>query len=58
MSCGVGYSRGLDLVFLWLWHRLAAAAPIRALAREPPYAVGSALKRLYIYACIALIKIK
>ena len=31
-----------DLVLLWLWHRLAAVALIRPLAREPPYA---ALKR-------------
>ena len=30
---------------LWLWHRLAAAALIRPLAQELPYAVGVALKR-------------
>ena len=30
---------------LWLWHRPAAAAPIQALAREPPYAAGVAIKR-------------
>ena len=30
---------------LWLWHRLAAAAPIRPLAWELPYAVGAALKK-------------
>ena len=30
---------------LWLWQRLAATAPIRPLAWEPPYAMGSALKR-------------
>ena len=35
---------GLDLVLLW--HRLAAAAPIGPLAWEPPYAPGTALKRL------------
>ena len=29
---------------LWLWRRLAATAPIRPLAWEPPYAVGVALK--------------
>ena len=34
-----------DPALLWLWHRLAAAAPIRPLAGEPPYAVGAALKR-------------
>ena len=45
MSCGVGRRHGLDLVLLWLWHRLAAATPIRPLAWEPPYAMGSALKR-------------
>ena len=30
---------------LWLWCRLAAAAPIGPLAGEPPYASGVALKR-------------
>ena len=30
---------------LWLWCRLAAAAPMRPLAWEPPYAAGEALKR-------------
>ena len=30
---------------LWLWRRLAAAAPIRPLAWEPLYAVGVALKK-------------
>ena len=34
-----------DPVLLWLWCRLAAAAPIRPLAWELPYAVGVALKR-------------
>ena len=28
VSCGVGGRRGLDLVLLWLWHRLAVAALI------------------------------
>ena len=45
MSYGVGHSRSLDLAWLWLWCRLAAAAPIRSLAWEPPYAAGTALKR-------------
>ena len=27
---------------LWLWRGLAAAAPIRPLAWEPPYAMGAA----------------
>ena len=30
---------------LWLWCRPAATAPIRPLAREPPYATGAAVKR-------------
>ena len=38
MSCGVGCRRGLDPMLLWLWRRLAAIAPIRPLAWEPPYA--------------------
>ena len=42
MSCGVGRKRGSDPALLWLWRRLAAAALIRPLAREPPYAVGVA----------------
>ena len=39
VSCGVGHRCGLDLVLLWLWHRL-----IQPPARELPYAVGTALK--------------
>ena len=31
MSCGVGHRKGLDPELLWLWHRLAAAAPIQSL---------------------------
>ena len=45
MSCGVGRRRGSDPVLLWLWRRLAATAPIRPLAWEPPYAVGVALEK-------------
>ena len=45
MSCGVAHRRGSDLVWLWLWHRLAATGPIRPLAWETPYATGAALKR-------------
>ena len=37
--------KGSDLALLWLWCRLAAAAPIQPLAWEPPYAVGAALKK-------------
>ena len=42
VTCGVGRRRGLDPALLWRWHRLAATAPIRPLAWEPPYAVGAA----------------
>ena len=41
MSCGVGCGRSSDPALLWLWRWLAAAAPIRPLAWEPPYAMGS-----------------
>ena len=44
-SCGVGLSCGSDLVLLQLWSRPLAAAPIRPLARELPYAVGVVVKR-------------
>uniref|UniRef100_A0A8D1ALT2 Troponin I1, slow skeletal type n=1 Tax=Sus scrofa TaxID=9823 RepID=A0A8D1ALT2_PIG len=46
MSCGVGGRHGLDpaLLWLWLWCRLTATAPIRPLASEPPYGIGEALK--------------
>ena len=44
MSCGVGRRLGLDPVSLWLWHSPAAAAPIRPLAWELPYATGADLK--------------
>ena len=42
VSCGVGCRLGLDPALLWLWHRLAATAPIRPLAWETPYAAGAA----------------
>jgi len=45
MSCGVDRRLGSDPVLLWLWCRLVATAPIRPLAWEPPYAMGSALKK-------------
>ena len=32
-------------MWLWLWCRLAATAPIQSLAWELPYAVGTALKK-------------
>ena len=47
MSCGVGCRFSSDPVLLWLWLycRLAATAPIRPLSWEPPYAAGVALKK-------------
>ena len=45
MSCGVSCRHGLDLALLCLWHRLAAAVPIRPVAWELPYTTGVALKR-------------
>ena len=42
LSCGVCHTHGLDLVWLWLWRRLAPAALILPLAWELPYAVGMA----------------
>ena len=46
MSCGVGHRCGSDLMLLCLWHKpvAVAVAPIRPLAWETPYAMGSALK--------------
>ena len=43
MSCGVGHRPGLDpeLLWLWLWRRLVATAPIQPLAWEPPRAAGA-----------------
>ena len=45
MHNGVGRRLSSDPVLLWLWCRLAAAAPIGSLAWEPPYVTGAALKR-------------
>ena len=44
MSCDIGHRHSLDPPSLWLWCRPEAAAPIRPLAWEPPYAVDAALK--------------
>ena len=41
----LGRRRSLDLALLWLWYRLVATAPIRPLARDPPYATDVALQR-------------
>ena len=45
LSYGVGHRLSLDLALLWVWCRLAAAAPIQPLVWEPPYATGLALKK-------------
>ena len=45
LSCGVGCRCGSDPALLWLWLRLAATAPIRPLAWEPPYGTGVALEK-------------
>ena len=42
MSCGVGHRFGSDPVLLWLWRRPMAAALIRPIDWEPPYAPGAA----------------
>ena len=44
VSCGIGNRCGSDPELLWLWYRPEAAALIRPLAWEPPYAAGVALK--------------
>jgi len=44
VSCGVGCKHSSDPVLLWLWHTLAAAAPIQPLAWELPHAIPGALK--------------
>ena len=45
LSYGVGHRRGLDMVLLWLWCRLAAVGPIQSLAWQLPYVVGATLKK-------------
>ena len=45
VSCGVGCRHSSDLMWLWLWCRSAAIAPIWPLAWKPPCAVGVALKK-------------
>ena len=45
MSCGVGHKCGSDPALLQLWYRPGAAALIRPLTWEPPYATGTALKK-------------
>ena len=64
MGCGACSRHGSDLVLLWLWHRLAAAALIRPLAWEAPCAVCTALEStrvhthtIYIYVCVCILNI-
>ena len=45
VSHGVGHRHGSDPELLWLWRRLAAAAPIPPLAWDPPYAEGATLEK-------------
>ena len=45
MSCSVDHRRSSDPALLWLWCTPAAAAQLGALAWEPPYAEGVALKK-------------
>ena len=44
VNCGVGHRAVWDPGLLWLWYRLAAAAPIQTLAWKLPFAAGAALK--------------
>ena len=43
-SCGIDHRCSSEPALLWLWHSQAAAALIRPLAGELPYAAGAALK--------------
>ena len=43
-AVAVGHRHDLNLVLLWLWCRLVAAALVWLLAREPPCAASVALK--------------
>ena len=45
MSCAVGRRHDSGLALLRLWRRLAATAPIRPLAWDPPYATGVTLEK-------------
>ena len=44
-GCGEVHRYGSNPAFLSLWHRLAVAALIQPLVREPPYATGAAVKK-------------
>ena len=45
MSYGVGCRCSSNLALLWLWHWLAATAPIHTLAWDLPYATHAALEQ-------------
>ena len=45
LRCCVGCRHSSDPTLLWLWCRLADAAPIQPLTWELPHAVGAALKK-------------
>ena len=44
MSCGVVHKHGSDIMLLWLWSRLAAAALIRPLAWEANHDISATTK--------------
>ena len=41
MSSDIGHRLGSDPALLWLWYRPVAAAPVRPLAWELPYATDA-----------------
>ena len=43
---GVGHRCGADSTLLWLWHRLAAAPPLRPLAWRHVYTTGAPVKTI------------
>ena len=44
MSSDKGHRSGLDMLLPWLWHRLAAEAPIQRLAQKLHCVAGAVLK--------------
>ena len=49
-QCRIGRRHGLDPMLLW--HKTAVTALIQPLAWEPPYAVGTALKKKIVKRCL------
>ena len=43
-----------DLVLLWLWRRLTAAALLQPLSWELPYTAGVALKRKWYFMTVGI----